>query len=1629
MASTDDQDGLLIPIGSWDTAHPIPLFSSTTAAHLNNFKTSRFSPKPFLGSDGSDRDLAMVQALELLHQLGVLSYSEHRGNQGPQRQQHPRTRLLIYAHSRQRPSNREYHGNKNHSRKATEKAADARKALALVLLYMNVDPWSFHHPSMETISAGQQPSAATLFQNDTNKRLIDIYMEMPSPRANDDPYRDQPIRSSSKATERLLQQAIEFDSPRGMRTKLYQYQKNSLWKLLRRELCPDLMLDPLTVALQDINGKPYYLDLAVEEPFISRVPTTLWEDIPGGIICEDMSGRPPAEEPVQLLCDLIPGTPSAATVDSNFKEMVLPKGVPIPSLRDFAAATVKTRAVNYRHVKDYINPDIMDTLEDSLLFYHESGSSEQNRQSKSRHTKTSEPPVEIYLSSATLVIVPPNLVDQWCNEINKHTEDGALKVFTITNNSQEFPNLRTLLQYDLVLISQNRFAKEYTPGPYSMKRAPVNKTNCQCSTVYDRCRCLPPRAISPLMQVRWKRIIVDEGHSMGMRMSDHTLHAEKLHADRRWICTGTPTTNLANLDPTSIASVHGLGNNPQQHIQQVASSDKVDMDRLSVLVESFLHLPPYTFDRSRFSKELQKPLVDHQHQHYATTTNGGGTNVVSSGGSKNRYEWSLEGASSAMRLKYLMDRIMIRNRAEDVARNVTLPPLQERIVTLDLEHFQILALNCQIALIQANAVLSEREDQDYFLHPSNRTVLTKVIENLKDGCFWYVGGIGYKDKVVDSLGNVMAALEKHERSGGTKYSREDYQLLLDIVSHLTTALESTGWEAIVAAQEVGYYCQDLPTLVQAKHAIIPSTSLHITNAGLTNGGSSERRHVKDDAEGSLCVMLGREISDLRDKVWSAERAADIARLLHSEDVQLPNASITLTMDMVVDDDAQAVQMLKKAMSRERLSRSTILSSTSSKLNYITSQILQHQGSEKCIVFCQNQTVMYYIREYLELAKVRCLMYHTGMTESEKSSNITTFNTSEVVSTIIMDTALAAYGIDLSSASRVYFVSPVWKTATLRQAIKRAHRIGQVRPVYVETLVIRDSFEERILNRRREIDDNPRGESMEPVSSLLPFRGDVGESSSSTSTNHRHGSKHQRRKSSGRSRSTATGHARSTTDMLDDGKVQDLIRNLKFMTSPLAQIFDAIMTGGVGSSGQVQGGEDGNHHIEAPHSVSTLADFALLSEAGIRRNLTTKYRIPVVYPAKESAQAQEQLRMARKVQDVPLVVDETVVEGGESSDLKKLRFEMNTEMGIADQEMDDFEILILPKQLRNQGDRHPSESAEDVTIREERRQKQELELRMAKEEVERAQSQFRAAQERLLQIKEQQQQEDEEAQGQAIGRISGQAGSFIGTVVVPDSDGDDVVEAVEKVLKKEEVKDVRLKFENIKLESSSSSYTLTPARRYKHEQEDKKIKYELEDKKIKNGLDDRKVKNELEDRKVKVEVKAEFYEDVKRSFIFKSDDDGRDSKDFKREQTLAPSAEYYKLFDHEGDGDGAKDKKFKVEEGLLSDDIIAVLDSDSDETIVSIAAAASGAEVGLKTEIGATTACKIEQVGGFGGAGSLDMQERLDDTKMDVDVDVDLNEDIDTVPSMPQQHVKRENSLPHHPIDLQAESRLKKRVRF
>lgn len=66
----------------------------------------------------------------------------------------------------------------------------------------------------------------------------------------------------------------------------------------------------------------------------------------------------------------------------------------------------------------------------------------------------------------------------------------------------------------------------------------------------------------------------------------------------------------------------------------------------------------------------------------------------------------------------------------------------------------------------------------------------------------------------------------------------------------------------------------------------------------------------------------------------------------------------------------------------------------------------------------------------------------------------------------MDLSQAAFGLDMRAASRIYFINPVLNPQVEAQAIGRVRRISQQKPVSVETLVLKDSIDEVILERKQ-----------------------------------------------------------------------------------------------------------------------------------------------------------------------------------------------------------------------------------------------------------------------------------------------------------------------------------------------------------------------------------------------------------------------------------------------------------------------------------------------------------------------------------------------------------------------------------
>lgn len=173
---------------------------------------------------------------------------------------------------------------------------------------------------------------------------------------------------------------------------------------------------------------------------------------------------------------------------------------------------------------------------------------------------------------------------------------------------------------------------------------------CQCpefpGTRIPNCKCKIPD-VSPLLQIRWKRLVVDEGHVSASLSTILTPFTKLLSVERRWIVTGTPTTNLLGLglgDKTKkighapVDDAYSDSSDSDMEISYknqdssvstspVASSlildddapprvwnkyDREDLSKLGKMITHFIAVPQFSASPKLFVTHIIDPLLDPQ---------------------------------------------------------------------------------------------------------------------------------------------------------------------------------------------------------------------------------------------------------------------------------------------------------------------------------------------------------------------------------------------------------------------------------------------------------------------------------------------------------------------------------------------------------------------------------------------------------------------------------------------------------------------------------------------------------------------------------------------------------------------------------------------------------------------------------------------------------------------------------------------------------------------------------------------------------------------------------------------------------------------------------------------------------
>jgi E3 ubiquitin-protein ligase SHPRH len=136
-------------------------------------------------------------------------------------------------------------------------------------------------------------------------------------------------------------------------------------------------------------------------------------------------------------------------------------------------------------------------------------------------------------SSATLIITPPSILEQWKQEITTHAPE--LKVFhykglpsaSASESEHEEATTKNLLQFDIVLTTYNVLSKEIhfaTPPPdRSLRGEKVHK-----------------RRTSPLVEISWWRVCLDEAQMVESGVSQAATVARIIPRCNAWAVSGTP---------------------------------------------------------------------------------------------------------------------------------------------------------------------------------------------------------------------------------------------------------------------------------------------------------------------------------------------------------------------------------------------------------------------------------------------------------------------------------------------------------------------------------------------------------------------------------------------------------------------------------------------------------------------------------------------------------------------------------------------------------------------------------------------------------------------------------------------------------------------------------------------------------------------------------------------------------------------------------------------------------------------------------------------------------------------------------------------------------------------------------
>jgi SNF2 family DNA or RNA helicase len=162
---------------------------------------------------------------------------------------------------------------------------------------------------------------------------------------------------------------------------------------------------------------------------------------------------------------------------------------------------------------------------------------------------------------------------------------------------------------------------------------------------------------------------------------------------------------------------------------------------------------------------------------------------------------------------------------------------------------------------------------------------------------------------------------------------------------------------------------------------------------------------------------------------------------------------------------EALLRLRQAACHPGLIDAKRTGETSAKLEVLMDQVEEVlESGHKALVFSQFTSLLSIVRGRLDKLGV-VYEYLDGKTR-DRQARVERFQSDPKCPLFLISLKAGGLGLNLTAADYVFLLDPWWNPAVEAQAIDRAHRIGQTRPVSAYRLIARDTVEEKVLELQK-----------------------------------------------------------------------------------------------------------------------------------------------------------------------------------------------------------------------------------------------------------------------------------------------------------------------------------------------------------------------------------------------------------------------------------------------------------------------------------------------------------------------------------------------------------------------------------